>query len=277
MKLSPRKTLPMSPSRKLRLSDEEDFPSPERRDLLLEQAPVLIDESQSRRKPENERRPRGNAGRRFTPEEEAALLAGVRKHNKEGQTSHWNAILREYEHIFRDRTGSDLKDKWRNMQRVRSRKDLPPRKYVLLYKDHKPVKTNSGKDVILGHGPGGSGLGRIRYPRDAALKAAKRSEIYETDSNETEVFIREVGNQCNQRKDYVFGAKREPPRHPTTVYVYKATRKWVTPPPNVEKFKNYSKICVTKVKYLRQEKLKYGKFAVKFDSSQDNPGEMIDI
>jgi len=51
--------------------------------------------------------------KKWTPEEEDALMAGVKKFGK----GNWKLILHSYREIFRERTDVDLKDKWRNMTR----------------------------------------------------------------------------------------------------------------------------------------------------------------
>ena len=50
----------------------------------------------------------------FSQEEVDALREGVAKHGK----GRWKDILLESQHVFQDRTTMDLKDKWRNIERM---------------------------------------------------------------------------------------------------------------------------------------------------------------
>lgn len=110
----------------------------------------------------------------------AALDAAINVHG-----TNWAAI-RDDKSVAIDsrRTTVDIKDKWRNLIKIRNATTLPLRKYLVLDSVHRVLRCEtSGKPRIL-YG---------RYPRDAALKAATRDDLYPSSTDtQTVIFIREL-------------------------------------------------------------------------------------
>lgn len=123
----------------------------------------------------------------------------------------WASILRALRPHFHDqRTATDLKDKWRNLNHAspsvkRSAFSPPPRrgsgsrhthcarapsaalrKFILLDAEHRPILNESGKPRVFQNKYGmahslrrrAHTLPVRRLPRDAALKIASRDEFY---------------------------------------------------------------------------------------------------
>lgn len=119
-------------------------------------------------------KPRGVLGRRWTQEEVDALNAGVRRYGHRWRTIKEDA---EFRRTLANRTTMDLKDKHKNLRSPRRRSNLPARNYILLDAAHKPLVWPDGAGyVTLGIG---SRYGRtLKYPRDAAIKAARLDVVY---------------------------------------------------------------------------------------------------
>ena len=85
---------------------------------LVAPAPELAPGLSNRHSSKNKKLGLAPIGRKlkqlFSPEEVDALRAGVAKHGK----GRWKDILLESQHVFQDRTTMDLKDKWRNIERM---------------------------------------------------------------------------------------------------------------------------------------------------------------
>ncbi|KJE94428.1 hypothetical protein CAOG_05071 [Capsaspora owczarzaki ATCC 30864] len=204
----------------------------------------------------------------WTTAEIAALKQGVEKLG----VGKWTAIRNDprWSHILSRRTPQNLYDRYRvaGFRMRRQPREQPFRKFILLDADHKPVMGGTAKSpapVVYGRGAAGVGLGRVRHPRDAALKAAKRDDLYSPEEETCTIYLREVGNQCNQKFQ-----SQDPlsalPMHYDVVYVFSGSRHLI-PAPKLERFANYSQVWTTRAQLIRREPLKYGRFAV-VDESQ---------
>ena len=85
---------------------------------LVATAPELLPGVSNRHSLKNKKLGLAPIGRKskqmFSQEEVDALREGVAKHGK----GRWKDILLESQHVFQDRTTMDLKDKWRNIERM---------------------------------------------------------------------------------------------------------------------------------------------------------------
>eukprot|EP01135_Chromosphaera_perkinsii_P004845 Nk52_evm9s299 gene=Nk52_evmTU9s299 len=259
----------LSPLKRTKAAFVKPKKSPKKNILKAPRTPKKLLSPLSRldhRKKAAEYRPRGKGGNPFTEDEESALIDGFKEY--ENSPRKWVDILNDpkYRNKFKPcRTAVDLKDKYRNLFDRRMRTDLPPKKYMLLNEDHSPMKRPSGSEIVIGAGGGGRGFGKVRSPGDAARKAAKRKELYKGNKHECIIYLREISRQKGPDDD-------KKPTVPRIVKVYRGRKKLV-PAPDIERFKRYKHINKTQVEYLRDEPLKYGRFALLKSHEEEEEGE----
>eukprot|EP01137_Pigoraptor_chileana_P001380 Opistho-2@38942 len=191
-------------------------------------------------------------GRGWSVEEISALREGVAQHG----VGSWH-VIQTSQPALSLRTAAQLGDKWRNIALQRRRTDLPPRKFALLREDHTLFRIR-GRPIVFGKAAGGKGIGRVRLPRDAALRAASRPEIYANGEVTCRIYIREIVQKCR-------GASEPPAARKTkrtTVYVYEGSRSRMVPPPNAGKIAQRGIAWRPSVHFVRKEPLRVGRFAV---------------
>jgi len=182
--------------------------------------------------------------RAWTDVEVENLRAGVAKHG-EGNCVQ---ILSDPEFRFDDRTKYDLKDKWRNQVAYRPYSSLPIRRYMLLTPDHQPLLSESGHPHYFYN----------RWPHQAALKAASRSEFYSDGRSEIDIYIREVPTRdlSLQTNGANFGERY----FSNMVHKFRGTRQRKAAV-DIPKFRTKEHMWVAKVAFARIEKFQQGRSA----------------
>jgi hypothetical protein len=180
--------------------------------------------------------------RAWTDVEVENLKAGVSKHGE----GNWVQILRDPEFHFDERNKYDLKDKWRNLVAYKPYSSRRIRRYMLLTPDHQPLLSESGHPHYFHN----------RWPRDAALKVASRSEFYTDGRTEIDIYHREVptrdvtqGNGQSSAEQY----------QSNIVHVYRGTRER-REAVNIPKFQTKDHMWVPKVVKVREEKFQQGRY-----------------
>lgn len=173
----------------------------------------------------------------WSEEEVESLTTGVERH---GEGS-WSAILNDADLSFNlQRTQIDLKDKWRNMKSYVKYSEHPIRRFVLLNSKHEPIISPSGNTHVF----------KNRWPRDAAMKVATRSEFYnlpgEPGQDKSDpsrpilIYLREVMDETDRSC------------RPPYVHVYRGTRVQ-EPARNIAKFKGLTSVWTAAVEKLGEE------------------------
>lgn len=144
----------------------------------------------------------------WSDERVAALLDGVQRHG----VGNWSKMLVDSElsslRIFKR---TQLRDKWRNLSKTAKVHSTRPMKtFTMVQEDGTPLLSLSGRSFKF----------RNRTPRDAALKAASRSQAYTDAAASEKAVIRLVEE-----------------REPAVVYSFSAARSRVTAPA-ISKFSN---------------------------------------
>lgn len=131
------------------------------------------------------------------------------------------------------RTDVDLKDKWRNLTNYQPYSSHGKRTFVLLDENHQAmIRPDTGKPYRFSN----------RWPRDAALKAASKSELYEDARNTTTIYVREVDSDAI--RDAAI---------PPIVHVYEGTRRQEVAPPHLNDLRICS-VWVSQVCKIREER-----------------------
>lgn len=143
----------------------------------------------------------------------------------------WSKILKCPDYKFHPhRRSIDLKDKWRNITAYRPYGSHGKRTFVLVDENHRPItRADNGKPFRFAN----------RWPRDAALKAASRSEFYEPGRETTTIYVREVT-----------GAHEAVP---PLVHVYEGTRHKNPAPPHLNQV-NIRTVWTSDVRKIREER-----------------------
>lgn len=127
----------------------------------------------------------GAPKQRWTPEEEAALKAGINKYG----VGRWSTILKdpEFNTILRSRSNVDLKDKWRNMNCMVN--GLGSRRVSSAHKHNQ---------VAPKHDEGSSGDSFVVEKDPVVLDAKPLSEVHDEDAS--------FGNQISRVDDLILDA-----------------------------------------------------------------------
>ncbi|PJF16568.1 hypothetical protein PSACC_03617 [Paramicrosporidium saccamoebae] len=146
----------------------------------------------------------------WTPSEVMFLRMGVERFGMA-----WADILKCNEYKFHPhRVQIDLKDKWRNLTNYRPYGSHGKRTFVLLDADHNTiVRPDTLKPYRFNN----------RWPRDAALKAASKTEFYDVGRTHTTIRVREILPDENASS--------------VLVHVYEGTRKRCTAPPHLNELR----------------------------------------
>lgn len=167
----------------------------------------------------------------WSDEEVHSLERGVRKHGKA-----WSKIIVDNDLTFNStRSEIDLKDKWRNLKNYKEFSTLAKRTYMVLTAEHTPFlnpTTNNPYRFVN------------KWPRDAALKAASRPEMYQDDSSTCIIYIKEILSE-----NY-----RAHPAVPVPVHVFECSRSWQQAPTHLNKLGKVSVVTVTDAKKIREER-----------------------
>ena len=177
--------------------------------------------------------------RTWTPDELRRLEQGVKQYGEGNWSRIWHDA--ELEFYRGPRTAIDLKDKWRNLHNYRPYSEHPLRSFIIVDANHRPMRNPSGQLRIF----------KNRWPRDAALKAASKDEMYpilNAQTNEraptTSIYVRELLSLDQQPFDLSEPIKSD---QNVLVHVYRASRERQAPPRNLAKFENYRQIWVASV------------------------------
>lgn len=158
----------------------------------------------------------------------------------------WAEILRFKDFKFNPcRTQVDLKDKWRNLTAYRPYGSHGKRLFIIVDENHQPIIRPDTKKPYRFHN---------RWPREAALKAASRSEFYKSESVTTIIYIREMENTSNSNggggdDEYSVRGSLIPP----IVHVYQGTRERQVAPPHLFHLKVDS-VWRADVRKIREER-----------------------
>ena len=180
--------------------------------------------------------------RAWTNVEVENLKAGVAKHGE----GNWVQILRDPEFHFDEHNKFDLKDKWRNLVAYKPYSSRRIRRYMLLTPDHQPLLSESGHPHYFHN----------RWPRDAALKVASRSEFYTDGRTEIDIYHREVPTRDVTQGNGQSGAEQY---QSNIVHVYRGTRER-REAVNIPKFQTKDHMWVPKVVKVREEKFQQGRY-----------------
>lgn len=155
------------------------------------------------------------------------LEMGVAKHG----VGNWQLIKTEFFEHSDHRTVVDLKDKWRNLHHHKPYAAHKMRSFTVLDFNHRQLKTENGNPHVF----------RNRWPRDAALKAASRSEFYPSPMAHTAIlYVKELTPQDDEL---------------SVVHVFKATRRPEYNIPDIGRFTGYNKssFWLVDVEKVREE------------------------
>lgn len=146
----------------------------------------------------------------------------------------WADILKCPSYQFHPhRKHIDLKDKWRNITAYRPYGSHGKRTFTLLDENHQPLlRPHSNKPYRFVN----------RWPRDAALKAASRSEFYAPGQTVCIIYVREVDSSA-QRDSVV----------PPIVHVYEGFRQRQVAPPHLSDIKIRA-VWASDVRKIREER-----------------------
>ena len=175
---------------------------------IYKQYPGLLDQYLNPDYAEPPAKVNSNAKKRpWTVSETNDLVNGVNKYG----LGRWALIVKDGNYHFNERTNKDLKDKWRTITKSKSRSQIQKRKFILLDQFHQPLLTVNGSIRTFNN----------KWPREAALKVASRSEFYRfktANSNEyITIYLAKFEDYLNAR---------DPQNSPkgSFVYVYRGTR-----------------------------------------------------
>lgn len=167
----------------------------------------------------------------WTDDEVDSLERGVEKYGKQWSKIHCDPALT----FDTTRTEIDLKDKWRNLKNYKEFSTLAKRTYTVLTPEHtlflNPTTMNPYRFVN-------------KWPRDAALKAATRPEMYDGDSSTCTIYIKEIPSE-NFRKH---------PAVPVPVHVFECSRAWQQAPEHLNRLGKVQVITVPDARKVREER-----------------------
>lgn len=127
----------------------------------------------------------------------------------------------------------DLKDKWRNIVAYRPYGSHGKRTFTLLDENHQQIlRPNSNKPYRFVN----------RWPRDAALKAASRTEFYPAGQTISIIYVREVGSDALKESNSL-----------PIVHVYEGFRQRQVAPPHLNDIKIRT-VWSSDVRKIREER-----------------------
>jgi hypothetical protein len=178
---------------------------------------------------------------KWTAEEQERLRRGVERHGEGAWAQIWNDATLGFRNGRR--TQVDLKDKWRNCTAYRTYSQNPIRRFILVDAQHRPVLTPAGQFHVYNN----------RWPRDAAMKAATKDEMYPVHPatgapvSETQIYLRELLASDSSARN----SSMDPTL--SVVHVYRGTRQRERPPTGVPKFANARQMWVARVEKVAEE------------------------